>query len=116
MNKRMKIAIPTDDGLIVRTRFSSSRGFMVATVKSGKIIHQEMRWNLLSEMMTSEDGYFYNLADCDIVIVKEVGHVHAQILEIKNITIARTGETEIMAAFLQYLKCIHLLSEVNQIA
>jgi len=106
----MKIAIPTDDGSIVRSRFSSSRGFLVATVKSCKIIHQEMRWNLLSEMMTSEDGYFYNLADCDVVIVKEIGPVHEQILENKNITIARTGETELMTALLQYLKCMSQFS------
>ena len=112
MNKKMKIAIPTDDGLNIRTRFSSSRGFMVAKVKSGKIIHKEMRWNLLSEMMTSEDGYFYNLADCDVVIVKEVGPAHAQILESKNITIARTGETDVKAAFLQYLKCMPQLSAI----
>jgi predicted Fe-Mo cluster-binding NifX family protein len=110
MKKRIKIAIPTDDGLIVRSSFSSSRGFMVATVNSGKIVQQEMRWNLLSEMMTSEDRYFYNLADCDIVIVKEIGPAHAQILENKNITIAGTGETELMAAFLQFLKCMPQLS------
>ena len=113
MNKKIKIAIPTDDGLMVRSRFSSSRGFFVATVKSGKIIHQELRWNLISEMMTSEEGYFYNLADCDVVIVKEVGSDYSQILETKNITIARTGETEITAAFLQYLKCMPALSEVK---
>ena len=89
---------------------------MVATVNSGKIIHREMRWNLLSEMITSEDGYFYNLADCEVVIVKEIGPAHSQILNIKNITIARTCETEIMTAFLQYLKCSHLLSEAGQIA
>ncbi len=108
----MKIAIPTDDGLIVRTRFSSSRGFIVAKVKSGKIVHQELRWNLLSEMITSEDGYFYNLADCDVVILKEVGPTHTQILEMKNITVARTRETDVTTAFLQYLKCRPKLSEV----
>jgi predicted Fe-Mo cluster-binding NifX family protein len=113
MNKRIKIAIPTDDGLIVRPKFCSSRGFLVATVKSGKIIHQELRWNLLSEMITSEHRYFYNLADCDVVIVKEAGSAYVQILETKNITIARTGETEITAAFLQYLKCMPALSEVK---
>lgn len=112
MKKRIIIAIPTDDGLIVRSRFSSSRGFLVATVKSGKIIHQEMRWNLLSEMMTSKEGYCYNLTDCDVVIIKEIGPAHAQILENKNITIARTGETELMAAFLQYLKCMPQFSMV----
>jgi len=112
MKKRIIIAIPTDDGQIVRTRFSSSRAFLVVKVKSGKIIHQEMRWNLLSQMMTSEDGYFYNLADCNVVIVKDVGPAHAQMLETKNIIVARTGETDVMAAFLHYLKCMPQLSEV----
>jgi len=106
MKQQIKIAIPTDDGLNVKSSYKNSRGFMVVTVISGKIIHQEMRWNLLSEMMTSEDGCFYNLADCDVVIVNEIGSAKARIFESKNIIIARTGETDLMAAFLKYLKCM----------
>ena len=104
MKNEIKIAIPTDDGMIVRSRFSSARGFMVATINSGQIIHKEIRWNLLSEMITSKDQYFYNLADCDIVLVKEVGPAHARILENRNILIGKTEEPQLMEAFLQYLK------------
>jgi predicted Fe-Mo cluster-binding NifX family protein len=111
MKKQMKIAIPTDDGLIVRSGFSSSRGFMVATVNSDMIIQQEMRWNLLSEMITSRFGYFYNLNDCDVIIVREVEDSHKKIFKLKNMNIVRTAETEITAAFLHYLKCIPFLLE-----
>jgi len=113
MNKKIKIAIPTDDGSIVRSRFSSSRGFLVATVKSGKIIHQEMRWNLISEMMTSEEGYFYNLADCDVVIVNEIGQCQCQRLKAEKKDIIQTVETDIPKAFIKYLDSIPIFLKIK---
>jgi hypothetical protein len=65
----MKIAVPTNDGRTIGQNYRSSRGFHVSTVCSGRIVSSEIRWNLLSEMMTSEYGFLYNLSDCDAVIV-----------------------------------------------
>jgi len=103
MNKRMKIAIPTDDGLIVRQQFRGSRGFLVATIKSGKIVHQELRWNLLSEMIISEYGSLYNLCDCDAIIVKEIGQCQCQRLKAEKKDIIQTIETRINKIFGEYL-------------
>ena len=111
----MKIAIPTDDGSIVRSRFSSSRGFLVATVKSGKIIHQEMRWNLLSEFLTSEHGFFYNLVDCDVVIVNEIGSGHRELFKTRRKEIIHTDQTEISKAFLDYLDSMPRINKLLQV-
>ena len=99
----MKIAIPTDDGEVILKRFKGSRGFVVATIESGKIIHQELRWNLLSEIMTSEHGSLYNLCDCDAVIVNEIGQCQCKRLKSEKIEIIQTVETEIKKMFGEYL-------------
>jgi len=113
MNKKIKIAIPTDDGLMVRSRFSSSRGFLVATIESGKIIHQELRWNLLSEMIISEHGSLYNLCDCDAVIVNEIGQCQYQRLKAEKKDIIQTVETDIPKAFIKYLDSIPIFLKIN---
>jgi predicted Fe-Mo cluster-binding NifX family protein len=116
MKKGLKIAIPTDDGLIVRSSFSSSRGFMVATVDSGKIIHQEFRWNLFSEMIISEHGSLYNLCDCDVVIVNEIGECQCQRLKAEKKDVIITVETGINQIFGEYLKGSKNDSALKQIA
>jgi predicted Fe-Mo cluster-binding NifX family protein len=111
MNKMTKIAIPTDDGVIIRQKFRGSRAFAVATVTAGKIVQEELRWNLLSEVLTSGHGFFYNLCDCDVLIGKEAGSTHKQLMKSKNIIIEQTDETEITSAILHYVRCIPVLSE-----
>ena len=101
--KMMKIAIPTDDGRAVSTQFLGSRGFLVVTIESGKIIHKEIRWNLISEMMTSEHGSLYNLCDCAVVIVNEIGNCHCKRIEAEKKEIIRTAETNINKVFGEYL-------------
>jgi len=103
MAKKIKIAVPTDDGLSIGQQFRCSRGFLVATVKEGKIVHEEMRWNLLSEIMTSEYGFFYNLVDCDIVIVNEIGNGQLELLHAIKVESVQTDQTEILKAFSTYL-------------
>jgi len=102
----MKIAVPTDDGEIISKDFSRSRGFVVATVNDSGIIRREMRWNLLSEMMTSESGYLYNLCDCNAVIVKEIGSCHYKRLETEKKKVVRTKDTLVSMAFSNYLEKI----------
>jgi predicted Fe-Mo cluster-binding NifX family protein len=104
MRKMTKIAIPTDDGRIIGKKFMGSRGFLVATIESGKIVHEEIRWNLLSEMMTSEHGALYNLCDCDTVIVNNIGHCHCKRLIADKKEIIQTAETKINKIFGDYLK------------
>ncbi len=111
--KTMKIAIPTDDGLIIMPQCRCSRGFQVATVKSGKIINQELRWNLLSEILTSEDGLFYNLCDCDVVIVNEISEKNSENLKAKKKKIVETDETNVAKAFINFLNDNHCLVDIK---
>jgi predicted Fe-Mo cluster-binding NifX family protein len=99
----MKIAIPTDDGLVIGKQLMNSRGFLVATIESGKIIHKELRWNLLSKIMTSEYGSLYNLCDCDAVIVNEIGQCQCQRLKAAKKEIIQTSEQNIKKVFGEYL-------------
>ena len=116
MRKRIKIAIPTDDGRIIGKKFRGSRGFLVATIESGRIVHQELRWNLLSEMIISGLGVLYNLCDCDAVIVNEIGECLCQRLKADKKSIIRTIETDIPLVLIQYIESTPGFSKVKQIA
>ncbi len=100
----MKIAIPTDDGLIVRQQFKSSKAFLVSTIKEGRILEQDLRWNFLSEILTSKHGYFFNLVDCDLVIVNEIGPGHTELLAAREVKIVKTKESLISQALYHYLE------------
>ncbi len=106
-----KIAIPSDDGILVGQQFKSSRAFVVATVDDGKILRQELRWNLISEIMTSPHGYYYNLADCNTIIVNEIGEGHTRLLGSINKEVIQTEETLVNNAFLIYLRKASLKAE-----
>ena len=99
----MKIAIPTNDGEVLFPGFKGSRGFHVTTIEEGKITHQELRWNLLSRIMTSENGSLYNLDDCDAVIVNNIGQCQCNRLKTGHKEIFQTGETQINKVFGEFL-------------
>ena len=113
VEKIRKIAIPTDDGRILGEKFRGARGFLVATIESGNIVHQELRWNLLSEMINSGLGAYYNLFDCDAVIVNEIGQCLFQRLKTEKKIIIQTTETDIPHALIQYTEGIPIFSEIN---
>ena len=99
----MKIAIPTNDGDVIYKGFKGSRGFHVTTIEEGKIIHQELRWNLLSRIMTSENGSLYNLDDCDAVIANAIGQCQCTRLKKAQKEIFLTFETQINKVFGEFL-------------
>jgi predicted Fe-Mo cluster-binding NifX family protein len=103
-NKTIKIAVPTDDGEVIVQQCRCSLGFIVATVKSGKIVNKELRWNLLSEILTSEEGLFYNLCDCDVVILNQISERHRTTLNDKKKKIVLMEETDVSKAFVNFLE------------
>jgi predicted Fe-Mo cluster-binding NifX family protein len=114
MTKKIKIALPSDDGLLVGQRFIASRGFLVATADHGVIVDQEMRWNLISEILTSDLGFFYNLEDCDVVIVNQIGSCNRKRLEALGKEIFRTDQTEASEALAEFLERIAVTGRVLQ--
>ena len=104
MSKKIKIAIPTDDGETIVRQFGVSRGFLVLTVDDSGILAREMRWNLLSAILTSDLGSHYNLFDCDAVLVNEIGSCQYRHLEAEKIKILRTSQKLIEKAVNAYLR------------
>ncbi|MCX6305211.1 MAG: hypothetical protein NT040_09590 [Bacteroidetes bacterium] len=98
----MKIAIPSNDGLMLCHDFGHSRGFLVLTVELGEIIREEMRWNKLSDILCSDDGLLAPIHDCQIVLADAIGNSSKALLAGKNIAVTHTSESIITNAFLQY--------------
>ncbi|MCX6250882.1 MAG: hypothetical protein NTX61_09025 [Bacteroidetes bacterium] len=100
----MKIAIPTEDAFIINQHFTPARGFLVSTIQLGQIVHQEMRWNLNSEILPSEGGPYKNLFDCDKVIVREIDPNQTNYLQLQDKEVIKTEETIITKVLMQYLQ------------
>ncbi len=98
----MKIAIPTHDGITVAPVFRHARGFLICTIEFGEITHEEIRWNLLSEILTAEDGFFYNLKDCSLVIANSISDYAVRKLLGDDKKVIISEETVITNALLHY--------------
>ena len=116
MSKILKIAIPSDDGVTVKTSLCSSRGYVVATIISGIIVHQEMRWNLLSEIMTAFDGRYYNLHDCTHVIFHVISERRREILSGKGIEVILTDNDSVNEVLVDFLAIASAYEHKKQIA
>jgi len=104
MSRKFRIAIPSDDGTSIVRNFGESRGFLVITIDKSGIHTQEMRWNLLSEMLTSDLGSHYNLFDCDLIMVDQISNCHCRRLEARKKKILRTNQNSVDYAVDTYLK------------
>lgn len=102
--RKIKIAIPTDDGNTVRQRLRGARAFVVVTITGGAIIEEVLLWNLISEILTSPHGFFYNLEKCDVVIANGIDPCQRQVLKSLNVEIAETKESEVSMAISSYMK------------
>jgi predicted Fe-Mo cluster-binding NifX family protein len=100
----MKIAIPTDDGNSIVPHYCYAKGFYIASVHYGKIVHAEVKWNLLSEVLTSTDGLYYNLSDCNIVILKNGPVNMLKFLKEEAKKVVYTEQTVIAKALMGYLE------------
>jgi hypothetical protein len=108
----MKIAIPTDDGIMLSVTAKNPKGYLVLTVKGGEIINEELRWNKLSDMLTSENGFLHNLVDCSLIIVNVSSDDLREYLKSKQIEVITTMEVIITKIIMEYLN-VTLLRESN---
>ena len=104
MAKKIKIAIPTDDEATISPYFGGSRGFIVLTINDSGIIRTEMRWNRFSDILTSKHGNYYNIYDCQAVLVNVIGSCHCQRLDNAKKEVIRTDEILITKAVFGYLE------------
>jgi hypothetical protein len=99
----MKIAIPTDDGIMLSAYANSPKGYLILTTAGGEIVNEELRWNKLSEILTSENGNMYNLVDCSAIIVGGVTKELQNFLNPRQIEPVTTKEVIITKIIMEYL-------------
>lgn len=99
----MKIAIPTQDGIMIAPYLGRPKGFLVLTIELGEIVNEEIRWNILSDILTSEDGYMYNLKDCSVIIAQEISDRVCKWLKLKQIQVICSKEVIITKIVMDYL-------------
>ncbi len=99
----MKIAFPTDDGLMIAEEFNQAKGFLILTVELGEIEQQEMRWNTSIDPLQNGFGSFANLDGCDILIVREIPENSRDFLTGKGIEVNRTNELIITKSIIKFI-------------
>ena len=99
----MKIAIPSDDGIMLAINPNNPKGYLVLTIAAGEIIHEELRWNVLSEILTSESGILYNLKDCSGIIVHSASDNGVKTPVSKQLTVHTTREVIITKVIMEYM-------------
>lgn len=108
----MKIGIPTNDGLTLSPDFGEAKGFLILTIELGEIVKEEMRWNKLSIILCSPEGYLHHIHDCQAVMLMNIGDTYKDILTGRQKEIIRTREPIITNAWFHYLGSI-LHKEAN---
>ena len=100
----MKIAIPTNDGLSISPDFGQAKGFLIVTSELGEITNEELRWNKLSDILCSGDGFLTHVSDCQVIMVNHIGTTFSGLLNGEKKEIVRTEETIITNAYIRYLE------------
>jgi len=108
----MKIAIPTDDGIMLSGYLKSPKGYLVLTVEGGEIINEELRWTMLKEMLSSGKNNANSLEDCSIMIVNDKSNNHITHPESGPIQFISSKEVIITKIIMEYLNTT-LLRESN---
>jgi predicted Fe-Mo cluster-binding NifX family protein len=108
----MKIAIPTDDGIMLSASVKNPKGYLIFTIKGGEILNEELRWNKLSDVLTPEFGELHNLMDCSRIIVNFASEKIQQFFISNQIEVILTKEVIITRAIMEFLNKT-LLRESN---
>jgi predicted Fe-Mo cluster-binding NifX family protein len=99
----MKIAISTNDGLMMAPSFENSEKFLVLNVVLGEIIKEEIRWKREPDKWTVEDIAAF-LSDCSQVVVRRISESSSLLLSDKGIRVIRTNEEIITNIIVHYLE------------
>jgi predicted Fe-Mo cluster-binding NifX family protein len=99
----MKIAISTNDGLMIAPAFENSDGFLILTLTGGEIIKEEIRRNSQPGPVEIQRA-FSQVSDCSVIIAREISESSAQFFKNKSIPIIRTKEEIITNILVHYLE------------
>jgi predicted Fe-Mo cluster-binding NifX family protein len=99
----MKIAIPTNDCLMIAPVFETSDEFLILTIMLGEIVEEEIRQRQEPGKI-DPDQIFPQLLDCSLIVVREISESSAQYFRSKSIRIMRTEEEIITSIVVHYLE------------
>jgi predicted Fe-Mo cluster-binding NifX family protein len=99
----MKIAIPTDDGLILSPELTTTKGFLVIALNLGEIVTEELRWTQFNGDGEDRSDLFARISDCGIVMALKISEEQKLALHAKNMEIFLTRETIITKAVMNFL-------------
>jgi predicted Fe-Mo cluster-binding NifX family protein len=105
----MKIAIPTNDGLLVIPEFSHFKGFLVVTLNLGEIISEEFREKTNG---SPDRSYLTGIRDCGIVMARLIDAEERKRLEENGKKVVITRESIITRAIIEFINA-DLVRETN---
>jgi hypothetical protein len=108
----MKIAIPTDDGIMLSANAKNPKGYLILQVAGGEIINEELRWNKSAEILAADNEILSKIVDCSVIIVNSALNGFREYYESKQIEIITTREVIITRIIMEYLN-VTLLRESN---
>ena len=110
----MKIAVPTDDGIMISAYAQNPQGYLVLTVDGGEITGEELRWNKPGDFHISAQGSPDALRDCSTLIVNVASPGLPEFLNAIKVDLITTKEVIITRIIMEYLN-ITLRRESNTI-
>jgi hypothetical protein len=108
----MKIAIPTNDGIILSANARNPKGYLVLTIEGGEILNEELRWNKPGNILSAENGTPNNLMDCSLIIVNPNSDDSNELTMSKRIGLITSKEVIITKIIMEFLNTT-LLRESN---
>jgi predicted Fe-Mo cluster-binding NifX family protein len=99
----MKIAISTNDGLMMAPVFETCESFLILTIILGEIIEEEVRWRHEPGKMNLEE-IFSQLSDCSLIIAGEISESSMRFSRDKSIPVIRTKEKIVTNVIVHYLE------------
>jgi predicted Fe-Mo cluster-binding NifX family protein len=99
----MKIAIPTNDSLMIASSFETCDEFLILTIMLGEIVEEEIRQR---QEPGKIDLYqtFPQLLDCSLIVVREISEPSTKYFRSKGIRIMKTEEEIITSIVVHYLE------------
>jgi hypothetical protein len=107
----MKIAIPTNDGILMAEDPRHTKGYLILTIEGGEVSQETLRWNTPYDQLMAAQGQLDHLKDCSHVIK----HIHSNPFPAEQtgkITFITTAEVIITRIIMEYLN-VSLLRESN---
>lgn len=100
----MKIAIPTNDGILMAGSFEESKGFLILDIQLGHIQKEELVWKSNGNRLTHPVDDITLISGCSSVITENISEKNTAGLSAKGISLVRSHEQIITNTIINYLE------------